>query len=138
MKNILFFDKQHVDRYYELIHKMKKYDVYHQSMAYLISLCDSCYNHANDIFDFKESVIVPEGLQEAWQTSTSLKVTRLAFNLWNHFCFDGDDMSFSCLYSADEIFSCDLAKYFFEAIRIRYPEYFSFNINERLVHDTEM
>ena len=55
------------------------------------------------------------------------KVTRLAFSLWNVCNFDREqdieNKNLSANYNVSEIFSCSYAPYFYEAIRIRYPEY---------------
>ena len=49
----------------------------------------------------------------------TVRLTRLAFNLWNRYVEQGEE-SMSALY---EIFDCNYASYFNEAIRLRYPEY---------------
>ena len=60
-------------------------------------------------------------------TSSSEKTTRMAFSLWNRCCFDSDEDSAnrkaSRYYNPSEIFSCGYAPYFYEGIKIRYPEY---------------
>lgn len=130
IQNIHFKNKKHSDRYKILIMKMDKDDVYHKSFAYLIALNDDCYKHVTDIFDISGHRIVPEGLTSAWQTSSSLRVTCLAFNLWSGYCFDNDAVS--PRYSVSEIFYDINAKYFFEAVKLRYPEMFSkVNLEER-------
>ncbi|MDD4509461.1 MAG: DUF6075 family protein, partial [Oscillospiraceae bacterium] len=66
-----------------------------------------------------------EGLHCGWQTGTSKIICRLAFNLWNGYCYEEceDDQPVSAYYVTDNIFCCSYAEYFFEAIRLRYPEY---------------
>lgn len=63
------------------------------------------------------------------QTGTSKKVTRLAFNLFNGAVCDSDEdfenNRVSPYYAVDEIFCCGLAPYFYQAIKLRYPEYCS-------------
>ena len=68
----------------------------------------------------------------------SAKVTRLAFNLFTDgtptaYRFDennrdlpvnDDDRREAALFSVSDIFCCEYAAYFFEAIKLRYPEYF--------------
>ena len=71
------------------------------------------------MFDFKERLIKPEALHEGWQTGGSARLTRLAFNLWNGYVEKGEE-SLSTPY---EMFDCGYAPYFYEAIRIKYPEY---------------
>ncbi len=67
----------------------------------------------------KERLIKPEALHEGWQTGGSARLTRLAFNLWNGYVEKGEE-SLSTPY---EMFDCGYAPYFYEAIRIKYPEY---------------
>ena len=72
---------------------------------------------------------MPESLHSEWQTGGSLKVTRLAFQLFT----DGTPSAFLCLdkpdiveckrYSVSDIFCCGYAPFFVEAIKLRYPEY---------------
>ena len=57
-----------------------------------------------------------------------MKVTRLALNLWNHnLMYDSEDdlenEKLSEHYGVSEIFCCSYAPFFYEAIKIRYPEY---------------
>ena len=67
---------------------------------------------------------------QGWQTSGSVKVVRLAFNLYT----DGmpsvddnesrDEQTDECRgYSVSDIFCCGYALYFWQGIRLRYPEY---------------
>ena len=60
-----------------------------------------------------------KALHEGWQTGGSARLTRLAFNLWNGYVEKGEE-SLSTPY---EMFDCGHAPYFYEAIRIKYPEY---------------
>lgn len=83
MADILFAGKKHEDLFFDLFKKMKTKDCYHGAAAYLLSLDTVIQDHINRVFDFKEDVIKPECLHEAWQTGTSKKTTRLLFNLWN-------------------------------------------------------
>lgn len=76
----------------------------------------------------KKGEINIDSLQTAWQTSTSKKTTRLAFNLWNSSNnYDSEEdlenRIVSKRYNVSEIFCCSYAPYFWEAIKIRYPEY---------------
>jgi len=124
---IKFGDEQHEKRFYAILGKMKSGDVYHTSVAYLLTLDIECYRHIDSLFDFEEDVIKPYGaLNQAWQTGTSAKTTRLMFNLWrgSYEDYDRDEKSVkdsSRKYTVDEIFSSNLALWYFEAIKLRYP-----------------
>ena len=54
-----------------------------------------------------------------WQTSGTVRVCRLAFNLWNGYT----DPEHSNAYSPEDLFCCEFAPYFMEGVKIRYPEY---------------
>lgn len=117
---MIFQNEVHEQRYFETLKKMSRIDPYHQAVAYLIALADL---PANDVFDFKEDGIKIEGLQASWQTSSSLKATRLMFNLWNGCTRDTavPEADVSAHYAVDEIFSnAEYAPFFYEAIKIRF------------------
>lgn len=127
-----FYSKDHETAFQKILCRMKKTDCYHQAVAYLFSLDKVCFCHIDELFDFENSLIKRDGLHHGWQTGTSRKTTRLAFNLWNDCSSDGDtyfdEKGYknelpSSAYSVSEIFCCSFASYYYEAIKIRYPEY---------------
>ena len=58
-----------------------------------------------------------------WLYGTSQKTCRLAFNLWNGRTSDSENDSASPYYAVDEIFNCEYAPYYWQAIKLRYPQY---------------
>lgn len=126
-----FIDKEHENFFYGMLKRYKEHggriDCYSSSLFYLLGLSSDTRNHFNTLFDIKNHEIIHEGLCAGWQTSGSINICRLAFNLWNGFCYVPDDESGDFLvssdYVTDNIFCCSYAEYFFEAIRLRYPEY---------------
>lgn len=127
-ENIRFADKNHKKGYNALIKSMRKNDCYHKALAYLITLDNLCREHTDDLFDLQEDTIKPEGVHKLWQTATSQKTSRLAFNLWNDFTGTVDDEADELNdpernYAVDEIFCCNYAPFYYEAIKLRYPEY---------------
>lgn len=125
MNDIKFKNDRHKHYFYAFLAILGyKYDCFHIPLAYLISLDEVCFSHFSNLFDIKEDCIKLEGLNSSWQTGTSRKTTRLIFNLWNGHVADpiefGDKPS---LYSVGEIFCCNYAPYYFEAVKLRYPEY---------------
>lgn len=96
-----------------------KYDTYHQALFYTLGINKDCRDNFNIIFDKETDRIKPNALYEPWQTSGSECVTKLAFNLWNGFVEEGHEKD-STPY---ELFACEHAPYFFEAIKLRFPEY---------------
>lgn len=97
-------------------------DSYFRSLAYLCGLTAETRDHFSDIFDWSDWSIRPEVTEAGWQTGTSLRVTRLAFNLWNGCGSDGGSGATE-EYLPDNLFCCELMEAFFEALRIRFPEY---------------
>lgn len=119
MAEIKFTSKEHENFYKEMLQKSGNSDNYHRAFFYCIGISDTTRRNAGRIFDFEQDRIIPEGLHEGWQTGGTVRLTRLAFNLWNGYVEPGEE-SMSSPY---EIFDCNYAPYFYEAIRLRYPEY---------------
>lgn len=127
---MIFKDKQHEEFYKTNILKTgTRNDVYHKALFYTLGLTAETRNNITTLYDFKERGIEHSRLHMGWQTGTSKKVTRLAFNLFNGTVFDSmedfEKDNVSKRYAVDEIFCCGLAPYFYEAIKLRYPEYAS-------------
>lgn len=90
--------------------------------------------NADRIYNFKTGSVKTKCLHEGWQTSGSLKVVRMAFNLycnstpsvWDY--EDAEEQVNECRqYTVEDIFCCVYAPYFWQAIQIRYPEYVVYN-----------
>ena len=120
--NIIFKNENHKMQYCEILSKMNCTDSYHRSAAYLIALAELV---PTDVFHFENDHIITEGLHKSWQTTSTQRVTRLMFNLWNGWAYEDKNAKTntiaSPLYSVEGIF-CDYeyAPYFCEAIRIRF------------------
>ena len=129
-KMIEFIDEEHkkfvLNKYSEL-KKYGKQDVYYKSLVYALGICETTREHFKEIFNLKKGEINIDSLSAAWQTGTSAKVTRMAFSLWNRCMYDSEEDfengKMSSYYNPSEIFCCSYAPYFWEAIKIRYPEY---------------
>ena len=122
-----FIDKEHENFYKQKLNQIGSQDVYRKALVYTLGICETTREHFTDIFNIKEGLINRDSLQRAYQTSTSMKVTRLSFSLWNSNSYDSDeDLKngiISTHYNPSDIFCCSYAPYFYEAIKIRYPEY---------------
>jgi len=95
-------------------------DWYRQALFYTLGILPDTRRHINDIYDFQERIIKIGALKKDWQTSGSMRVTRMAFNLYNGFMgHDGerkiDDPSKYCPY---QLFDVSNEDYFLEAIRL--------------------
>ena len=122
-----FIDKEHEEFYKEKLKEIGTGDVYRKALIYTLGICETTREHFNDIFNLRDGLINRNSLQAPYQTGTSMKVTRMAFSLWNSNSYDSDEDKengqVSTYYNPTEIFSCSYAPYFWEAIKIRFPEY---------------
>lgn len=116
-----FVNGFHEQKYEALIERMGAgNDVYRKALAYLITADEECSKHIEQIYDFDDRCIKLECLNSSWNTSTSRKTLNLAFNLYTG-CTDWADSASDC--AVADIFCCCLAPFYWEAIKLRYPEY---------------
>ena len=131
--DIIFKNKDHEKNYQFILEHMKwkSNTAQEKSLAYLFALDENCFEHLLDLFDFYENEIIFEGIYKIHGKST--KTVKLAFNLWNGWCSDGEkyvsddlfeDYLPSAYYSPCKIFDCENGIYYFEAIKLRFPKYY--------------
>jgi len=126
--NVCFADYDHLDFYDEQLVCLNP-DCYLKALIYALGICADTRRRFSSIYDAKGRCILLGSLDSEWQTGGSLKVTRLAFQLFT----DGAPSAFldpgapdvdECKrYSVSDVFCCGFAPYFVEAIKLRYPEY---------------
>lgn len=116
---IRFCQGEHEQFYYEMLERTKKKDCYHQAFFYVMGITEETRNNIRTVFDFSEGRIRPEGLHAGWQTGSTIRAIRLAFNLWNGYVEEGQE----ALSTPYGVFDCVCAPYFYEGIKLRYPEY---------------
>lgn len=124
--DITFKSPDHKAKCIDYLNRMQSQDDYHRALAYLISLNDTCSAHVNEIFSFSDDAIKPECLNAAWQTGTSTKTCRLAFNLWNGYDSEGEplkDETHSANYTPENLFCNSDMVYMLEAVRLRFSIY---------------
>ena len=117
MSNIRFRSAAHRDFFLEMMNKSKVNDCYHRAFFYVMGIAAETRANINQMFDFKTDCIEPEGMHGGWQTSGTVKVCHLAFNLWNGYTEKENGRYFT----PDELFCCEYAPYFVEGIKVRYP-----------------
>lgn len=134
--NIIFISDAHEKFYYEKLKEVRYQDVYHKALCYCLGISDDTRRNIKRIYDFKTGCVKTECLHEGWQTSGSVKVVRMAFNLYCNgtpSVSDYEDMEEQideCRnYTVEELFCCAYALYFWQAVQIRYPEYAVYNHN---------
>lgn len=125
-----FRNQEHEEFYIENLMRCRYQDAYHKALIYCLGISSDTRRNIKRIYDFNTGDIKPKCLQEGWQTSGSLRVVRLAFNLYCNGTpsVSGkrnvtDKLAECRCYTVEDIFCCEYARYFWEAIRIRYPEY---------------
>ena len=115
-----FKDMEHTFFYMEKKKECKRPDPYNTTIFYLFGLTEETRKHFDRVFNMEEGLIIPEGLNEPWQTGTTIAITRLAFNLYNGFT-GREEIDTPEKYSVENIFcKTGLALYFYEAIRNRF------------------
>jgi hypothetical protein len=120
MEAILFSGGEHEQFYNQMMERCgRRADSYSRALFYLLGVCNETRRRVDSMFSFEEMCIQPESLHSAWQTGSTSKLTRLAFNLWNGWMEEGAEQ----LSTPYELFACGLAPYFLQAVKLRYPEY---------------
>jgi hypothetical protein len=120
MDTVIFADETHADFFSKMMEQCgKKEDPYCRALFYLLALCGETRRNIDSMFDFEGMGIKPEALRACWQTGGTIRLTRLAYNLWNGWAEEGCER----LSAPYELFDCGFARYFLEAIKLRYPDY---------------
>lgn len=127
---IIFHDKEHEEFYESYLSSCRSQDTYHKALVYCLGIDRDTRKHVSSIYDIKTGSIKTECLHEPWQTGGSRKVIRMAFNLYCNgtpSVYDTEDVEEQLQecqsYTVEELFCCDYAVYFWQAIKLRYPEY---------------
>ncbi len=135
--HMVFANEEHEKFYFEKLEQARYQDCYHKALIYILGISEDTRNHFSQIYDMKSGYIKPECLHQGWQTSGSVKVVRLAFNLYTDGMPSVDDYEsrdeqvseckairrIAFEYSVSDIFCCGYAMYFWQGIQLRYPEY---------------
>ncbi len=82
MSNIQFRSAEHRDFFLENMSKCRVNDSYHRAFFYVMGIASETRANISQMFDFKNDCIEPDGMHGGWQTSGTVRVCRLAFNLW--------------------------------------------------------
>lgn len=127
---IQFKNKEHEKFFWLHYMKCRYQDVYHAALVYCLGIDRDTREHIHEICDFETGLVKPECLHDGWQTSGSGKIIRMAYNLYNNgtpsvFDYDNDEKKLvECgQYTVENLFCCGYAPYFWQAVKLRYPEY---------------
>lgn len=128
-RTIVFKDQEHEVFYRNFLQNCKSNDVYHKALAYCLGINGDTRRNVERIYDFEDDFIKTECLGEGWITSGSTRVVRMAFNLFcsgtpSAYALEGEEKVKECQrYTVEDLFCCEYAVYFWEAVKVRYPEY---------------
>lgn len=119
MPDIKFCSTAHRNFFLENMMKCRVDDCCHRAFFYVMGIAEETRKNIGAVFDFRADCIIPEGRHGSWQTGSSARACNLAFNLWNGYAEEGHERDFT----PGELFCCELAPYFMEGIKVRYPGY---------------
>lgn len=103
-------------------------DTYRKAFFYTLGINSLTRTHIDSLYDFKDNCPKLDGFGGAWQTSGTIRICRLAMNLYNGFHQKGaswndleNDKDGS--FTPYELFATPDAIYMLEAVKVRYPDY---------------
>lgn len=115
--DIKFKSSEHELFYNEMLAKCTYQDCYHRALMYTLGINEDTRRHIDEIYDFDTRCIKLNSLKACWVTSGDSRAMRLAFNL---FTDNVPENTHKERYAVGEIFNHVGAKYFFQAIKLRY------------------
>lgn len=117
--HMVFANEEHEKFYYEKLEQERCQDCYHKALIYILGISEDTRNYFDQIYDIGTGNIKRECLYQGWQTSGSVNVIRLAFNLYtdttpsaNDYKSRAGQMRECRRYSVSDIFNCSYAMYF--------------------------
>ena len=127
---MIFKNEQHESFFKESLVKCRYRDIYHAALVYCLGISEETRRNVDRIYDFTSGFVKTECLHEGWQTSGSLKIIRMAFNLYNNgtpsvydYTDSGEQLEEFQRYTVEDLVCCGYAPYFWQAVKIRSPEY---------------
>jgi len=141
-RTITFKNKEHEKFYFEYLPKCRCQDVYHKALVYCLGISEDTRLNVKSIYNFKTGRVKSKCLSSGWITSGSARVIRMAFNLYNngtpsvHDYDDAEDQLSECQrYTVEDLFCCGYAPFFWEAIKVGYPEYCFYRSLEEILEE---
>ena len=120
MTQMIFSSAAHEEFYQDMLMRCGNRDSYHQAFFYCMGIAAETRENIHSLFDLENDRVRFKGLKEGWQTGGSIRLCRLALNLWNGHLGKGEER----LYTPYALFDCSFAPYFMQAVQLRYGEYF--------------
>ncbi len=82
---VLFYSEQHRNFYNRYVDGGA--DPYYRALVYLLGMTAETRSNFSRCFDAEARIIRPAALEEGWQTGGTVRIMRMAFNLWNGWCY---------------------------------------------------
>lgn len=126
---VKFKDAEHMLFFGEnVINTKSERDTYRKAFFYTLGILPQTRACIDSLYNFKDNCPKLDGFGAAWQTSGTIRICRLAMNLYNGFHQNGtswneleNDKDGS--FTPYELFATPDAFYMLEAVKVRYPEY---------------
>jgi len=128
-----FVETEHRDFYWRCVFKDQcAGDSERMAFFYTLGIVEETRRRIKQIYDFGRRTIYDQAeiLFQPWQTGTSVKLTRLAYNLYSGYHgldYDPDDNEMKieppAEYTPYELFAHELAEYALIAVAIRHSRY---------------
>ena len=130
-EGIRFINAEHHRFYSKTLQRFSDPAAPEKALCYCLGIHPAIREHVDYIYEFSTGRVTPECMHEEWVMSAEdpeaiRTVIRMAYNLYGGTpsVAESDDQLGECQkYTAKELFGCRYAPYFWEAIKIRYPEY---------------
>ena len=107
----LFYSEQHREFYRH--HVDGGADPYYRALVYLLGVTEETRANFSRCFDGEARMIRPAALGEGWQTGGTARIVRMAFNLWNGWCYESEEDAqegrMSEAFTPDNLFCCEFA-----------------------------
>lgn len=122
---MIFYNGAHKKFYNETLERAKVKDCYSKSIIYVLGIMEDTRENLSKIYDVEKNEIIHEAINEAFQTSGTIAMTRFAFNLFNDTFYDvcnaGEEETPNAnKYTPIEIFChYEYLECLFEAVRLR-------------------
>lgn len=125
-----FIDDKHQETYNKYLAKdsTAEDDLYRQSFFYILSSLDKFRKNINEIYDFKEKFIVPEGLEKIYLSGSERGLLKLAYHLYNSSYEFNLDSAFSNFESKRQIIALN-------AIQIRYNGDLLYKMGDKTINE---
>ena len=120
---MIYYDDNHRQAFKTAVEKRGDYkpvDSYDVSLLYLLTATEPTRANLSRMYNFITGEIEPETINEGFQTGTSVRLSRLAFNLFNGYVEEAQ----SKMYSPYYLFDASIKEIMLQAIQLRYTPYY--------------